>query len=795
MARFGKTIVTKSNMTPEQHKAFKKKAAEQHPKMCEEINGRVAKIRKLVQGFNPLILLQCGYFHFACSTIGKTSESEYGFEEMVTARMLDYIQSVIVSTPCSNVNITKFDETAWKELFSEVKSLYDTLIPWFQIYRSAFLEATQKDYDVNYDYFYVQAEMLWLSVRCDRYFVHDMPHLYNLLSPHDEIFNELFGISGNNFLKEIEKIQNSLSQGLGIVVNEMKEFQDKVMAEVEKKEDKILESDLPNLAKETIKEKGWGDWSQSIIGRFFGLDLFDLQKITNLPTALLRELSWEPGEDKTFFAAGDYSGWPLRLMPVMVRPFLRVGDKFYCFDLANLMDHIYRMAQRLITRLKPEYGKTWNERQKAVSEDIPFRLFERIFPGATIYKNVYYRAPIGPGDKTDWCELDGIVVYDDHLIVTEIKAGAFAYTPPTSDFNAYITSVKDLIQKPAQQASRFVQLLDSKGEVNICNIEHKHIGTVRKDDFREITPCSITVDNLTELAARADKLKRIGVVVPQGMWCISVNDLRVYADLFDSPVIFAHFLEQRKKAAFEKEVELLDELDHLGLYFKHNFYVQYIEGLVTDFGANHANWCGYKQKLDQYYHMLIVDSENAQKPKQDKLNGYFSRTIELIDTSKKPGRCKAASYILDLNGELRDAFNSMIEEVLVKQDKSRRIMPVTLLSDRALTVFCCSKGISLPTRKWMQEHALKRMLIAGEKLWLSLILTFDADHSLSKVEFEHLGEKDIPVDERARMEKAAKEMQRQEVDRIVSEKGEIGRNEICPCGSGKKYKRCCGLGN
>ena len=21
----------------------------------------------------------------------------------------------------------------------------------------------------------------------------------------------------------------------------------------------------------------------------------------------------------------------------------------------------------------------------------------------------------------------------------------------------------------------------------------------------------------------------------------------------------------------------------------------------------------------------------------------------------------------------------------------------------------------------------------------------------------------------------------------------IGRNELCPCGSGKKYKRCCGL--
>jgi hypothetical protein len=27
------------------------------------------------------------------------------------------------------------------------------------------------------------------------------------------------------------------------------------------------------------------------------------------------------------------------------------------------------------------------------------------------------------------------------------------------------------------------------------------------------------------------------------------------------------------------------------------------------------------------------------------------------------------------------------------------------------------------------------------------------------------------------------------------EKRKIGRNELCPCGSGKKYKRCCGLDN
>ena len=32
----------------------------------------------------------------------------------------------------------------------------------------------------------------------------------------------------------------------------------------------------------------------------------------------------------------------------------------------------------------------------------------------------------------------------------------------------------------------------------------------------------------------------------------------------------------------------------------------------------------------------------------------------------------------------------------------------------------------------------------------------------------------------------------QVVKQIVLEKPKVGRNDPCPCGSGKKYKKCCG---
>ena len=31
-----------------------------------------------------------------------------------------------------------------------------------------------------------------------------------------------------------------------------------------------------------------------------------------------------------------------------------------------------------------------------------------------------------------------------------------------------------------------------------------------------------------------------------------------------------------------------------------------------------------------------------------------------------------------------------------------------------------------------------------------------------------------------------------EVKTVVREEDKVGRNDPCPCGSGKKYKKCCG---
>jgi uncharacterized protein len=51
----------------------------------------------------------------------------------------------------------------------------------------------------------------------------------------------------------------------------------------------------------------------------------------------------------------------------------------------------------------------------------------------------------------------------------------------------------------------------------------------------------------------------------------------------------------------------------------------------------------------------------------------------------------------------------------------------------------------------------------------------------------------LAVDIRREREQAQREMRRQQI--AASQSGKVSRNDPCPCGSGKKYKRCCGRNN
>jgi SEC-C motif len=519
----------------------------------------------------------------------------------------------------------------------------------------------------------------------------------------------------------------------------------------------------------------------------FHFGLFDLQKITKLPASFLRELAWKPGEESSFFSGSEMKGWPLREWPVHRRPFLHVGERFYCFDVYAVRDHLYRVISRAVIRLWPDLKQAWEDRQREASEAVALSLISGLLSEAQVYAPAYYQWPSTKGSNKNWCECDGIVVaeLDEHLFIIEVKAGAFTHTAPTNDFPAHIASAKSLIDKPLSQGRRFLEYLESAPEVAVYDRQHNELARLRRDQFEIVTICGVTLDALTNLAAQAEHLKPMGVDVgTTPVWSVSIDDLRIMRDLFSNPLVFLHYLRQRHRAVAQMSaIKVDDELDHLGLYFTHNDYLQAALRISSD---EPIIWRGYAEPIDKYYHDLLLDG-SAIRPGQ-KLPGVLQDIVDRLPMQQAPGRARAAATLLDLDSAATQQLSKLVDNAIARQRVGERPVPASVYGNAGITIFCWREDLSPRDSVYARELTLGLACLAGEESRLLFDILLDDGRNVVDIAFAWLRPDSVAFEDRPRVEALAEASYRL---RAASE-GKIGRNALCPCGSGQKYKKCHG---
>jgi preprotein translocase subunit SecA len=369
--------------------------------------------------------------------------------------------------------------------------------------------------------------------------------------------------------------------------------------------------------------------------------------------------------------------------------------------------------------------------------------------------------------------------------VIEVKGGAFTYTSPANDLEAHLSSLRTLLQAPARQGSRFVDFLESAPEVSISDAEHKEIARLRRSNFRHVTVCTITLDAFTALAARAQHLVPLGIDVGQRpLWPLSLDDLRVYADLFDNPLIFLHFVEQRVRAGQSDKIDLNDEMDHFGMYITENNYTQYAEEVSQN--ADKMHFDGYTTPVNEYFSAVLV-GEAPPRPRQ-KMPSRVAEIINLLGAANEPHRAELASFILDGAGDWRDTLASSIENALKENKQLKRARPLSSYGGMEMTQFVWSPDAPRNAEGAI-EHA-RVVMLADHKATRRLVeLEYDNEGNLFGAHLSHVSVAGLSDAEIERLRAKGVTLQRQRIAN-VQVKGKIGRNAQCPCGSGKRWKRC-----
>ena len=771
LARFGKHIVLKNNMSSNQQKQFTAYLKSKYLEETQKVNEKISAIKEKILRCDPIQLLSFSSIQGLMPFVNLFSESQGSFQDIPIARATEYIQSILVSASCNSLEYLDGDPSSlFFEILKDIEELH-SLIQNFYVCWIAKLEDLVPGTENDILKSIIEAQIMYL-VRGHRYPVFEIEYYQKLLQEHDDIFKDVFGISSTDIINGISKLQYSLTQGKVDALNQFQNiFEEFQNYKVEEQDAFFAEHKQEN---------------EDFYNKFFGTQLHDVAKITQWPDNFIKELSWELDDKTNFFNDSPFAGWPIIDLPVFKRPFIRINNIFYCFDYYSFIDNFYRVIQKTITRLRPHYK--WSDNQQVASEKMVENIFQSLLPHCITYHSNYY--PINNSMKQT-AENDLIVLYDDVLIIVEVKAGSFVYTPPIMDFDAHIKSYKSLIEKADWQCQRTKDYLTGKSQPLLYDANHIVKAAIDMDKISSIFMMSVTIDNINTFAAKAEKLRFMQL--KSNAISIAVDDLMVYREYFNSPLMFLHFLQQRSLATQESKLALNDELDHLGMYIKHNCYCFQTNKISKE---SVGNFIGYREDLDNYFCKLYHPQLSPKKPLPN-IPDLFLRIIHYLEVESIEGRSSITNYFLNFSTDAKNDFCNQVNYVLNRQKEIKRDIPIHVAgageNSLRYTCFVDQHGVIESSYSRKREYTLACLSWNNDPDRYLINLCFDSIGNFIKVELKRFTSQDIKPEESDQIYKLGKEVaERRMFQYHQTHKGKIGRNQLCPCGSGKKYKKCCG---
>ena len=238
-----------------------------------------------------------------------------------------------------------------------------------------------------------------------------------------------------------------------------------------------------------------------------------------------------------------------------------------------------------------------------------------------------------------------------------------------------------------------------------------------------------------------------------------------------------HFLEQRLKASEQRALSQHDEIDHIGLYNKMNLYHE-----LPAKGMDRITFdASYMQDIDLYFSEKCR-GESPELPAK-KNPPKVAELLRAVKDSRLAGRFEVASIILSMDDIGRSQLDGALKHLNAGRDegKQRSVrLPFTSAS-YGLTV-------SYATGQYWDEELIRsgaQMEQSRCARWLAVQLDRSATHAVTQIQ------QILPGRFSERELTRGREYLEQRVRKTIEARS-IGRNDPCPCGSGKKYKKCHG---
>jgi hypothetical protein len=269
---------------------------------------------------------------------------------------------------------------------------------------------------------------------------------------------------------------------------------------------------------------------------------------------------------------------------------------------------------------------------------------------------------------------------------------------------------------------------------------------------------------------------------------ISIFDLEILTYYLKCPFEFLYYLSQR--ILLNEHFMGQSEIDLLAYHLNQKLFP-----LKDEKSGRPIDWAlidGMGQLIDAHFPSArgYAPKTNAMQKLHAKWsNPDFQEMVDQLKKSKQPGFTDAIFYLFDLAGKGADQFISEVKalkERCLRERKSLRFHMATNQGDSGICYVCDYENHDKLFRH-LTEYCMVKKYQMKANLWLGFAAMANSSKNFELVMFGN-----GPWVYDSQLEQIAKKYYTKSAPINLKTREKIGRNDPCPCGSGKKYKKCHG---
>jgi len=461
--------------------------------------------------------------------------------------------------------------------------------------------------------------------------------------------------------------------------------------------------------------------------------------------------------------------------PYNAFPIVKLEENtFLCFQIYSLYEALYESPVFFLNESET-YSSTASKNRGYFTEKFCFDRLTSIFEKKRVFSNI----EIVTKKNEPLSEIDILVLYGDIAIIVQAKSKRLTIESRKGNLSMIQRDFKLAIQDAYDQAAKTANNILNPTR-RFRNSQKEYIDITRK--IRVVYPIILLSDYYPSLTTQTREfltLKNLtGLSAP---FISDIFTLDIISEFLTSPLYFLSYIDRRVN--YFNKIHINHELTTLSVHLAHNLWIeQGYEGIYfTEDCAAELDAAVLVRKYDLPGNKTPTGILTKFK------NTFYQKIIHQLDQGESMQQIELGLFLLKLSENSILDINYNLNLIIKQTLHDRGIHDFSLVFEDLNTglTFHTSFLNFTEAQQILEMHCVARKYKSRIDKWFGIFI-----HPISKIILiiNYLNsEWEFSTD----LENLSKDLRQTNENIRRVDNIEIGRNSQCPCGSGKKYKKCC----